>query len=86
MLCISAYSIFFTLLLDAHVHVVTCESEGAFDQRKFSSSADQTGKLKDRSSDTANPLPWKSLEVLSCLHSVDYRDMLQQQINRHVLA
>ena len=27
----------FTLLLDAHVHVVTCESEGAFDQRKFSS-------------------------------------------------
>ena len=26
----------FTLLLDAHVHVVTCESEGAFDQRKFS--------------------------------------------------
>ena len=35
----------FTLLLDAHVHVVTCESEvSAFDQRKFSTWA---GRVDD---------------------------------------
>ena len=36
-----------------------------------------TRQLKDRSSDEANPLPWKKTGVPSSMHSVDSRDMLQ---------